>query len=312
MVKSAHSSSKDQYIALAHRLPVFMQAWWLDATCSADWDVALVKKDGNIIAVWPFQKERKWIFSIVRNPLLTPYLGPFFLQEFSSSADRNDCLKQLRQQLPKVDFLQWTSFPHVPTGDFFTQPNLKQVSRRTFVIDLSLSEDALWEALHVKRKNAIRKAHKDLSVRMAPIDWSLFIQHHRKAFEEKHTHYPYLLHHFTQLNEVLERHKSVLTLQAINEQGCIEAQALFVVDHNNMYYLLSATKDQPHRGAVAAVIWEAMLEAKKQGLKCFDFEGSMDEGIAHFYKRFGAKETQYMYYEQCNSILWTLKRRYWS
>ena len=49
--------ARDQYRALCDRestIPLFSQAWWLDALAGGRWDVALVEKNGQIEASMPY------------------------------------------------------------------------------------------------------------------------------------------------------------------------------------------------------------------------------------------------------------------
>ena len=67
-----------QLCAVESTIPVFSQAWWLDAVAPENWDVVLCEKDGKIIASMPFIIKRKLFVSIVTMPVLTQHLGPWF------------------------------------------------------------------------------------------------------------------------------------------------------------------------------------------------------------------------------------------
>jgi hypothetical protein len=49
---------KTAYQSIAHLLPLFHQPWWLDAVCAGNWDVAILKEQEKILAVWPYQVEK--------------------------------------------------------------------------------------------------------------------------------------------------------------------------------------------------------------------------------------------------------------
>ncbi len=80
-------------------------------------------------------------------------------------------------------------------------------------------------------------------------------------------------------------------------------------DGNKMYYLLSATAPDANRGTMALLTWNAILEAKKMGLCIFDFEGSLDAGIARFFQRFGGTKMSYDEFSITYSSLWKLKSK---
>lgn len=298
-------TQKERYLNIAHQLPLFAQAWWLDVVCNGKWDVALVSDtDSNIIAFWPYSLETKWGFKIIRNPLLTAYLGPVFLTEVNT-----DVLQNLWNQIPKAAFLQWTCVPEFTAVDFFTSKGIEPKKRRTYFIHLEQSEDELWAQIFSKRKNDIRKAEQDLVVKPDSFDIHQFVQWHQRAFNEKNKNYLFSVSFFENVFSAAEQNKSSLSLSAFDKEGSRLGQIWLVYDQNKMYYLLSATAAETHRGAIALLIWTALLEAKKKGLKIFDFEGSMDEGIAKFFQRFGGTEMAYTDFTMTNSSLWRWKQK---
>lgn len=298
-------TNKERYLSIAHQLPLFAQAWWLDVVCNGKWDVALViNTESNIIAFWPYSLETKWGFKIIRNPLLTAYLGPVFLTEVDT-----DVLQNLWNQIPKAAFLQWTCMPEFTAVDFFIFKGIHHKKRRTYYIHLEQSEDELWAQIFSKRKNDIRKAEQDLVVKPNSFDIHQFVQWHQRAFTEKKKNYPFSVSFFEKVFSAAEHTKSSLSLSAFDKEGNRLGQIWLGFDQYKMYYLLSATPAETHRGAIALLIWNALLEAKKMGLKTFDFEGSMDEGIAKFFQRFGGSEMAYADFTMTNSSLWRWKQK---
>ena len=67
-----------QHCADEKRIPVFSQDWWLDAACGHDWDVCIVEKDNQVVASMPYMVEKKYGFISLKQPRLTPRLGPWF------------------------------------------------------------------------------------------------------------------------------------------------------------------------------------------------------------------------------------------
>lgn len=297
-------TNKTAYNSIAHLLPLFHQPWWLDAVCSGKWDVALVKEQEKIVAVWPYQLEKKWGFTMLRNPLLTAYLGPFFLVEAS-----DDLLLKLWNQLPKASMLQWTCFPEFLLVDFLKTKNINYQKRRTYYIDLKESEEVIWSKIFPKRKNDIRKAQQDLVLRHSDIDVDLFAQWHQRSFNEKGKTYPFSVSFLKKIFLTATENKSSFSLSAFDQQNNCIAQVWLAYDQDKMYYLLSATAAETHRGAVALLIWTAILEAKTKSLSIFDFEGSLDEGIAKFFQRFGGIEKSYLDCTMTTSSLWKLKQK---
>ncbi len=44
------------------------------------------------------------------------------------------------------------------------------------------------------------------------------------------------------------------------------------------------------------------------GLRTFDFEGSMDEGVERFFRTFGGERALYMVLHKNDSLLWKVKQ----
>src|SRR5579871_4976046 len=95
---------KDQYKKISEQLPLFLQHWWLDKVC-ADWNIAIVHNGDMVAGVWPYQIEKKAGVNIIRNPFLTPYLGPhiFFPHDLKASKHDNfehETIEALLGKLP--------------------------------------------------------------------------------------------------------------------------------------------------------------------------------------------------------------------
>jgi hypothetical protein len=299
-------TNKEQYLIIEHKLPLFFKTWWLNALCKeTDWDVAIVKEGKKVTGVWPYQIEKKYGFKIIRNPLLTPYLGPLIFDEFT----KNEVLQSLWEQLPKVDTIQWTCLPAFAQVDFFASKNIDYKQKCTYYIDLTLPEEELWKNIHPKRKNDIRKAEQELAVVKEALNLEAFVEGHQRSFKTKNKVYPYSISFFEKILSVVQQRTVSMSLVARDEAGRCLGQIWLVFDEQKIYYLLSATPETTHRGAIALLIWNAILEARKMGLTTFDFEGSIDAGIANFFQRFGGNKIDYFDYAQTNSPLWKLKKK---
>lgn len=298
---------KSLYASIEHELPVFYRSWWLNAVCVSDWQVRFVKDSlGAISAVWPFFIQRKAGLMLLRNPQLTPYLGPYDIRQGRCD---EATFQQLEQSLPRTAFRQWTGLPSIRNASVYNNLGFKIITRRTFLLDLKLTEEDLWRGVYAKRRNDIRKGEKDLHVNAGFPDIDLFISLQRAAFESKGKRYPYDASIIRRAMDASSNHHAALPLTAKDEQGVLQACVWLVFDHHTMYYLLSATPPKAHRGAVALLLWHAIRRAKEMGLSVFDFEGSMDPDIALFFQRFGGVEQQYDEVQQTQSLIWKLKQK---
>lgn len=299
-------TNKKSYENIAHKLPLFFRAWWLNTVCDEQWDVALIIDNDEIVAVWPYQFERKFGFKIVRNPLLTPYLGPLWISEKDKN---NDWLEVLWQQLPKTDFSQFSCLPDFEYQDFFIQKNAEKQQKITYFLDLLKPETQLWAELHATRRNGIRKGEADLTVTKDTLNVEEFVVWNSIGFANKEKKYPFTIPYLQKIVDASEQYESGVNYYAKDSTGNTVAVLWLAYDHQKMYYLLSATAPETHRGAMALLAWNAILDAKRMGLQNFDFEGSLDPGIARFFQRFGGTKINYDEFSITTSPLWKLKSK---
>lgn len=299
-------------IAQSHYLPLFFQPWWLQTTCF-DWDYSLIEEDGEVIAVWPYQIEKKLHLKLIRNPLLTPYLGPYFFETKKIDAEqKKKYIEQLYQQIPAASFFQFEALPNTKNLAFFVEKGFKISPHQTHYIYLEQNEDQLFSQIQNRRRSYIRKAMQQLTIeKCEQPDWELFQNWHQHAFQQKGIKYPFNTQLFNQIFKAADEHQSSLFLTAKDEEGKVIAMLWTPFDQKTTYHLLSAFDPaRPFNGAVDALVWTAILAAKERGNTVYDFEGSMDKGIAAFFKKLGGQVLPYDSFQKNNSIIWKIKRQF--
>lgn len=308
------NDSKTRYIKFAEQtaLPLFFQPFWMDMV-SSEWDVILAAVNGKIQAVWVYTIEKKLGLTLIRNPLLTPYLGPLFfipqnLSDKKKEQQEEKLLSQLFQQLPKWDFMEIRCVPGFNQFLVFHQNDINHSQRITYYIDLSLEEKTLWEQIAGKQRYAIRQAEEELHIADASKEYETFYSFHKETLESKGQKYPYTKVFFKKLFTAAQKKNVSHITMAVNEQGETVAMLFAVYDAEKMYLLLT-TKNKliQHNGGAALLIWDAIKKAKNLGLKIFDFEGSMDKGIEQFFRSFGGERKIYLQVTANRSKLWKLK-----
>lgn len=310
-------SQKAKYLSLVslqQTLPVFFQPWWLDIV-SSNWDIALAEDNGMVQAVLPYCIDKKLGLTIIRNPLLTPYLGPYFIypsenmEPAKKIAFEEKAFNQLWAQLPR-----WDSFDVEATTAFenfmlFQHKGFSNAGKITYEIDLSQPEDVIFAAMHNTHKNLIRQAEASHEVLNGATYSQRLIQLHQETFRRKNKNYPFGGGLIQKLITTSEAKDSGKVFAAKDNQGNISAGIFTVWDKRKMYLLLSAVDaDKAHQGAARLLIWKAIQYAKAKGLMEFDFEGSMDPGIEAFFRRFGGTRKTYFCFTQHQSKLWKLKK----
>lgn len=310
-------NNKERYNRVVSRLPIFYQPWWLDAVCKQGWDVALSFEAQELVAVWPYSMEKKWGFQLIRNPLLTPYLGPLFFHPKDLGDDmqrwdwEDEQASTLLQQLPRHHYLQFTTVPEFHNFLSFHRKGLTNKNRLTYYINLSDSEERILGNMQKRRRRYIKNAGDELQVVDAAPFMQAFLGIHQETFDLKKAPYPYTSQFLIQLIATVDKHKSGKFWAIVNKHNEPAAMLWVVYDGQKMYQLLSCfPKNKEYPQAMTLLTWHAIKEAKKLNLEVYDFEGSVDYGIELFFRKFGGRRHPYLYFEKHNSLIWSIKQKF--
>lgn len=298
---------------LHSRLPVFYQPWWLDTVCKK-WDILLTQKDGQVTAVFPYRIEKVSFFQIIRNPLLTPYLGPYFIDNGEKSSfkklnQEEQLFEELWQQLPAYDSCNIDTHPNFKNFLLLRHKGFSNTNRITYRIDLHRDETAIFNEIQSSHRKRIQQASQLYTIQEGTTLISSLESLHQQTFSRKGKGYIYpkgFLHKI--VTDSYANAKGTL-LAAVDADGAVHGTIFTAYDNEASYLLLSAADvAKSHKGVVCLLIWEAIKTAQKKGLRYFDFEGSMDAGIEPFFRRFGGERTFFTSFEHQKSRLWKLKR----
>lgn len=309
-------NNKAKYLSLPQlqqQLPVFFQPWWLDIV-SKHWDIALADDDGVITGVWPFSTDKKLGLKLIRNPQLTPYLGPLFfypeqLTEEQKISFEQKIFQQLWQQISRWDSFDLEANLSFINGELFSQKGFEVTNQITYEIELQQPEEKLFSAFHTNHRNLIKQATSSNKIVEGTGCLPKLLQLHQETFSRKKKPYPFHAGMIESLvKESLKREAGNLFATKDNEDN-ITACIFTVWDRDKMYLLLSTVDlEHAHQGAVRLLIWHAIKSARNKGLKVFDFEGSMDPGIEAFFRRFGGERKTYLCASKNKSLLWKIKK----
>jgi hypothetical protein len=279
-------------------IPLFSQAWWLDAVAGESWDVVLCEKDGKILASMPFIVKKKLFFSMLTMPVLTQHLGPWFRVESDNSSKRlaseKDLMAALISQLPDYDYFsanwQYSRTNWLP----FYWAGFKQTTRYTYVLDNLLDQDALWGQLQQNIRGDIRKAEGRFSLKVRD-DLSLedFLTLNNLVFKRQGMQMPYSAELVERIDKACAAHNSRKILIAEDSQGRHHAGVYIVWDEHSAYYLMGGGDPELRSsGATSLCMWEA-IKFSAGVARRFDFEGSMLEPVERFIRGFGAVQAPY-------------------
>lgn len=304
-------------------IPLFSQSWWLDVTAGeGNWDVALVEKDGVIVAAMPYVLRRRYGLLMLGQPPLTQTLGPW-VREYGGKnttqlAHHKECLEALIQQLPQ--FANFSQNWHWRMGNWlpFYWADFKQTTRYTYILHSLTDEQALWLGLRANIRGDIKKAKSRFKLQVRD-DLSIddFLKLNQMTFVRQKMRMPYSESFVKKIDHACAMHDARKILIAVDEHGHHHAGVYIVWDKNSAYYLFGGGNPElRNSGATSLCMWEA-IKFSASVTQRFDFEGSMIEPIEKFFRAFGAEQTPYFTVSKTNSfVLLSLQflrdlKKYW-
>jgi Acetyltransferase (GNAT) domain len=268
---------------------LFQEPWWLNLAGAGHWDEAVVSDAAGVVARLPYRRLRRHGAVILTQPHLTPYAGPWFRssaarasREFSG---RRQLTAELLARLPRYDLFSQNLWPALPDWLPFCWEGFTQSTAYThWLRDLSDTE-RLWAGLLEATRRQIRKARRQLEVVVAD-DVERLCELHELTFRQQGLSPPRERALVRRIVEGALRAGHARIAFAVDEARNAHAVNLLVFDQRSAHYLLGGS-DARHRGSGAAslLMWDA-IEFAARVSRMFDFEGSMVEGIARFFRGF--------------------------
>lgn len=310
-------SHKSYYLTLTElhsNLPLFFRPWWLDMV-SNNWDIAIAKSNNDLWGIFPYCIEKKLGVQIIRNPSITPYIGPLILKGnkivFSgNNPGNNHLLEDLLAQIPKAGSINIETTTNFNNSEFFYDKGYQVQEKLTYELSLEPESETLFKAFHNNHRKLIRLAQECHTIEEGLDHFDLFLSLHEKTYTRKSKKYYYDAAYIRKIITTSINENAGQLFIAKNTSNEPTAFLFTVWDNNKMYLLLSAVNTETaHHGAGRLLIWHAIQLAKQKGLSVFDFEGSMDERVGNIYKRFGGERKTYLCISKTNSLVWKLKKQ---
>lgn len=290
-------------------IPVFAQHWWLDAVCSS-WSVAIARKGDAITGVWPYAMQQRLGISLLRNAMLTPYMGPvvFYpadMKDSNRDSHEHEVVADLAKQLPAAKVWHLSLYPGHKQAGLYRAAGLRSEVQQTFLIDLSIDEDSLFANFKENLRRNIRAAQKEYTIAADASCLPLLYDYQRHTLSGKGVNQPYSLGDMQKLMDACAAHGSAALWVARGADNEVAALVWNVWDKERSYYFMGAQKPggDSYR-AMSALLWHAIKQAKARGNTIFDLEGSMDPGVERFFRGFGGRRELYIILKKTDSLLW--------
>ncbi|ELJ8450381.1 GNAT family N-acetyltransferase [Vibrio cholerae] len=293
--------NKEKYRQLCEEeptIPIFSQAWWLDAVAGDNWDVCIVEKGDKIQASMPYVVKKKYGLTLLTQPSLTQNLGPWIRPAHAKYSkllsQQKDLMEALIDQLPKYHyFSQNWHYSNTNWLPFYWK-GFEQSTRYTYVISSLDDINSIWEEAQDNIRREIRKAENRFGLVVnSDLPISVFFELNQLTFIRQGLSMPYSEHFVENIVNQAKKRKQCRWFIAQDNEDRNHAGVLLVWDSESAYYLMGGgDPDLRNSGATSLCMWEAIKFASTV-TKRFDFEGSMIEPVERFFRAFGAKQTPY-------------------
>ncbi len=269
-------------------------SWYLDIV-SPGWE-ALVSED--YAAVMPLTRNKKWGIEYLYQPFFTQQLGVFF----KSRHNQEEVINFIRAIPSSYKFIdiQLNSENHFEHLDF------KLRKRKNLILHLNKPYDKVAKGYDSHCLRNVKKARKfNHAIKPAePNEVIKFYKKH-KGIETKNVNtedYEMLMRLCAKARE----QKTMMAYGVYNDSGELLAGGLFLTAARRVVYLLGTASTKGKESRAMYALMDYMLMQRCGFQVVFDFEGSEIQGIARFFKGFGAEKETY-YKLRVNRLPWLIR-----
>ncbi len=301
-------SDKETYLNFPTKhLPLFHQPFWLNAVAGENWNVVIVKKEDEVIATLPYGFKKSNTGIQLYTPLLTQFLGPYFLIEAATPREKlyreTEILRGLTEQLPKFSSAEMRWHFNYQNWLPFYWKKFKQTTRYTYVIHDLDNLQKIYDGFNEKIKREIKKGEQQFILRTENIDFDNFFSLLKKNLETKNYHLPFNAAFLKKLYDACIANEAGKILVAEDAAGKMAAAIFIAWDSNTAYYIIGGKDpEMGNSGAMSFLFWNAFQQLSNK-VSSFDFEGSMIEGVESYFRSFGAVQHSFFQLSKYNSSL---------
>lgn len=262
---------------------VYAYSWYLNIV-SEEWD-ALVLDDYT--AVMPIIHNKKLLVNYLYQPMFTQQLGIFSTKKLNSTLVE-DFLKKIPKKYWLIEINLNIFNKLKPLKGF------KYDFRPTHELDLINNYQLSYKSYSENTRRNIKKAIKQKVSIITAVTINEFISFVKKNLSDKAKGFSENdFDTLKLLTSGLLRYKAGDLYGAFSKNNDLCAVALFANAHNKSIYLVGASNSEGYQNKAMFLLIDHFIKINSEHNIILDFEGSRIEGIARFYKGFGAKESKY-------------------
>lgn len=192
------------------------------------------------------------------------------------------------------------------------------LAENTWILDLTPSEDDLLQAMNKNHRNLIRRCMRD-GIKIETSNNKKELDKFRSLYDEtakRHKFHKFSKEYIENEFDVFASNNQASIFNAWLPDGRHDASAIIMYYSNMAAYRHGASLNLDHKTPTSYLIqWEAIKEAKKRGMKWYNFWGIAPNdsgknhpffGITHFKRGFGGFQKDLIH---CQDL--PLSSRYW-
>ncbi len=273
----------------------YVYSWYLDVV-APEWD-ALVWGDYEM--VMPLPVNQKLHIRYLYQPFFVQQLGVFSIHPLSQKTV-NEFLEAIPSNIQYVD-------SYLNEGNQFVIKNMRVAKRINYLLSLRRPYQDIYKDYNTNTKRNLKKAQQQGLYVHQHIQPEVAVQTFRRNVGAR---LPQLKDgHYQQLERLMYEciHRGIGEVKGVyDEHNDLCATAFFITTHNRIVNLLPASNANGRQNGAMALLIDDTIRANAESMLVFDFEGSMIDSIARFYKGFGAKPIYY-WHVQKNDLPWYIK-----
>ena len=260
---------------------VYGYSWVLSALAER-WDAVVL---GDYEAVMPLPWNQKMGVRSIYPPILAQQLGVFSTKQLNQSV-----FEAFLQEIPKS--FHNIILPLNAHNNFVTK-GFEKTAYPNYILNLNKEYEVLRKGYNQNTKRNLKKSKQAKLQVMTNIEPIVCVE-----MFKQHKGNELRLHHRFFENVLKIMYQSIhrglgQVLGVFDERNQLCAAGFFVSVNNRIYNLFPTTNTYGREHGAMFMLVDHLIQENELTEQVFDFEGSKIEGVARFYKGFGAVKTEY-------------------
>ena len=264
---------------------IYAHSWYLDIVCPG-WAAIVIDE---YKAIFPIPFNEKMGIKYIYPPYFIQQLGLFYMDKKYNSEFYYFSIFELLKNKYKFIELYANEKNNPPAFK-----DIKLSSRQNYLLDLNKSYDSIFKNYSNGLKGRVKKSKKSEVIIHDSQDperlIDLFKREKGTELNKLHNKEYSILHKLTKT--ALKLNQARIKLAYIDNR--LLAGAIFLYYKNRITYLFSATSHEGKKYSAMSLILDEVIHEYSGKDFILDFEGSMVESIASYFKSFGSSESLYL------------------